>query len=32
MDEALFQEIVGRLQAKGYDPAQLVRTLQPAAE
>jgi apolipoprotein D and lipocalin family protein len=32
MDEALFQEITGRLPAKGYDPAQLVRTLQPAAE
>jgi apolipoprotein D and lipocalin family protein len=29
MDEALYQEIVGRLQAKGYDPARLVRTLQP---
>jgi len=32
MDEALYQEIVGRLQAKGYDKARLVRTLQPAAE
>ena len=32
MDEALFQDIVGRLQAKGYDPARLVRTLQPTAE
>jgi len=31
MDEALFEDIVGRLQAKGYDPAQLVRTLQPGA-
>jgi apolipoprotein D and lipocalin family protein len=31
MDEALYQEIVGRLQAKGYDPARLVRTLQPEA-
>jgi len=31
MDEVLFQEIVGRLQAKGYDSAQLVRTLQPGA-
>ena len=31
MDETLFQEIVGRLQAKGYDPARLVRTLQPEA-
>ena len=31
MDEALYQEIVGRLQAKGYDPARLVRTLQPGA-
>jgi apolipoprotein D and lipocalin family protein len=29
MDEALYQEIVGRLQAKGYDEARLVRTLQP---
>ena len=32
MDEALYQEIVGRLQANGYDKARLVRTLQPAAE
>jgi apolipoprotein D and lipocalin family protein len=32
MDDALYQEIVGRLQAKGYDKARLVRTLQPAAE
>jgi len=32
MDEALYQEIVGRLQTKGYDKARLVRTLQPAAE
>jgi apolipoprotein D and lipocalin family protein len=31
MDEALFQEIASRLAAKGYDPARLVRTLQPAA-
>lgn len=31
MDEALFQEIASRLPAKGYDPAQLVRTLQPGA-
>ncbi|PWB73814.1 MAG: hypothetical protein C3F15_08835 [Holophagae bacterium] len=31
MDEALYQEIVGRLQAKGYDKARLVRTLQPGA-
>ena len=32
MDEALYQEISGRLQAKGYDKARLVRTLQPTAE
>ena len=31
MDNALYQEIVGRLQAKGYDKERLVRTLQPAA-
>ena len=31
MDEALVQEIASRLPAKGYDPAQLVRTLQPGA-
>ena len=29
MDEALFDEIVGRLPAKGYDPNRLNRTLQP---
>ncbi|HOC41469.1 MAG TPA: lipocalin family protein [Thermoanaerobaculales bacterium] len=29
MDEALYQEIVSRLPARGYDPAWLVRTLQP---
>jgi apolipoprotein D and lipocalin family protein len=29
MDTALFNEIVGRLPAKGYDPDQLNRTLQP---
>jgi apolipoprotein D and lipocalin family protein len=29
MDESLFQEIAGRLQAKGYDPSRLNRTLQP---
>lgn len=29
MDEALYQEITGRLQAKGYDKSRLVRTLQP---
>jgi len=32
MDEALYQEITGRLQARGYDKARLVRTLQPTAE
>jgi len=31
MDESLFQEIAGRLAAKGYDEARLVRTLQPEA-
>jgi len=31
MDEALYQEITGRLQGKGYDKAWLVRTLQPGA-
>jgi len=31
MDEALFEDIASRLPAKGYDPAQLVRTLQPGA-
>ena len=31
MDEALYQEITGRLQGKGYDTARLIRTLQPGA-
>lgn len=31
MDEALFDDIVGRLPAKGYDPTKLHRTLQPDA-
>jgi apolipoprotein D and lipocalin family protein len=32
MDADLYQEITGRLQAKGYDKARLVRTLQPTVE
>ncbi len=32
MDADLYQDIVGRLQARGYDSARLVRTLQPVAE
>jgi len=31
MDNALYQEIVSRLQAKGYDKERLVRTLQAGA-
>jgi apolipoprotein D and lipocalin family protein len=31
MDNALYQEIVSRLHAKGYDKERLVRTLQPGA-
>ena len=30
MDEAVYEAIVARLAAKGYDPARLMRTLQPA--
>ena len=29
MDEALYRQIVARLPAQGYDPAKLLRTLQP---
>ena len=31
MDEALYEEIIGRLPAKGYDPKRLNRTTQPQA-
>jgi apolipoprotein D and lipocalin family protein len=31
MDEALYEEIIGRLPAKGYDPKHLNRTTQPQA-
>ena len=31
MDEALYEEIISRLPAKGYDPKRLNRTTQPQA-
>ena len=29
LDEATYEEVLGRLPAKGYDPSKLVRTVQP---